>query len=64
MGGPVEFFAGAQKKVCISFDGKQRVPFLRFFYPPFWGGGFSLIVVGELKASEYSLGGPARREDS
>lgn len=52
-------------KESIHFLGRQaKGAFLRSFYPPFWGGGFSLIVVGEFRASEYSLGGLTRREDS
>ncbi len=52
-------------KESIHFlNGKQRVPFLRSFYPPFCGGGFSLFGVGEFRASEYSLGGLEWRVDS
>jgi hypothetical protein len=52
-------------KESLYFHRRQaKVSFLNLINPSFCGGGFSLIVVGELRASEYSLGGLEWRVDS
>ena len=52
-------------KESLYFHRRQaKVSFLNLINPSFCGGGFSLIVVGEFRASEYSLGGLEWRVDS
>jgi hypothetical protein len=47
---------GPKREFIFSSTASKGV-FFELINPSFCGGGFSLIVVGEFRASEYSLGG-------